>query len=346
MAARPLQAAKPGPPDSPADGAELAGPKIAERDDREGSTLDAEGAESRIEQLSARFEKASTERLATALLQGYDENDDAILNVAKNQLVARAKAGDGTATSAIVASLDRAEPGLQEYLVRVLGEIATADALRALIDIANRTLAIGDRAVRAATHAIAEVGQWRDESVPPEDLSALLEPYFRAISPRDTETLSAVAQGLTTLGTPQGVSEVLQMLDQLQQAGPSGKEARSRLSEALREVRNPASVPVLATRLQDDPGLTAETSRIAGDAMAAMGAPQATEALLNWAAGVTGAASTAQAVKWLSETREHRSLELLLEVNRRADFRDPALKERLAALARELSKRARPSSIP
>jgi hypothetical protein len=308
--------------------------------------LDAEDAERRIERLSTALESASAERLATALRQAFDESDDVTLNVAKNQLLARAKAGDQAATSAIVASLETAESALQEYLVRVLGEIATVDALRALIDVASHSRVTSERAERAALQTIAEIGQWRDESLPPEALSSLLERYFGAIPPQDTETLSAVARGLSSLGTAKGVNQVLEMLDQLQQNGSSGADTRSRLSEALREVRNPEAVPVLATRLQDDPRLTNATSRAAGDALAAMGDPQATEALLAWAAGVTDEASGEQAIKWFSETRDQGSLKLLLEASHREDFRNPALKERLAALARQLRQRELPQLSP
>jgi hypothetical protein len=231
-------------------------------------------------------------------------------------------------------------------LVRVLGEIATVDALRALIDIASHTRVTSERAEGAALQAIAEVGQWRDESLPPEALSSLLERYLGAIPPQDTETISAVARGLSSLGTPKGVSQVLEMLDQLQQYGSSGADTRSRLSEALREVRSPEAVPVLASRLQEDPGLTDDTSRVAGNALAAMGDPHATEVLLAWAAGVTDEMRGEQAIRWLSETRDQGSLNLLLEVSRRTDFRSPALKERLAVLATKLRQQALPKLSP
>ena len=324
----------------------VSGTRLTEQDESAGGSLDAEDAESRIEQRSRELENATVEHLATALRQAFDEHDDVILNVAKNQLLARAKAGDGAATSAIVAILDGTEPLLQEYLVRVLGEIATVDALRALIDIASHTRVTSERAEGAALQAIAEVGQWRDESLPPEALSSLLERYLGAIPPQDTETISAVARGLSSLGTPKGVSQVLEMLDQLQQYGSSGADTRSRLSEALREVRSPEAVPVLASRLQEDPGLTDGTSRIAGDALAAMGDPHATEVLLAWAAGVTDEMRGEQAIRWLSETRDQGSLNLLLEVSRRTDFRSPALKVRLAVLATKLQQQALPKLSP
>lgn len=325
---------------------ETPGDSLTGQDETAGIALDPDNAERRIEPLAAMLEKASTAELQTTLRQAFDKGDDILLNAARNHLLVRAKAGDAAATAAIVASVDAAEHALQEYLVRTLGEIATTDALSALIDIARHTHIAHERAVRAAIQAIAEVGQWRDENVPAEELSALLEQYFSTVSPRETETFAAVARGLSSLGTARGVHPVLQMLDQLQREGSATAELRSRLSEALTEVRNPDAVSVLASRLQEDPGLSGETSRVAGTALAAMGDPQATRALLDWAAGITDQPGAEQALTWLSGIRDQPSLELLLQSSHRENFHNAALKQRLGDLARELSQRALPKLSP
>lgn len=310
------------------------------------ASLNPEDAENRIEQLSTMLENATADELRAALHQAFERADDVMLNAARNHLLVRAKAGNGAATVALVAGLDTAEPALQEYLVRTLGEIATTDALRALIDIASHTHAVHDRAERAALQAIAEVGEWRDENVPAADLSVLLERYFSTLSPGETEAIAAAARGLSTLGTAQGVSQVMQTFEQLQREGSGSTELRSRLSEALTEVRNPEAVPVLSSRLQEDSGLTGEISRVAGHALAAMGDPRATQALLDWAAGIVDEPSGKQAVTWLSSIRDPRSLEILLQIGHRDDFRNPALKQSLAALAQELRQREMPSLSP
>jgi HEAT repeat protein len=191
-----------------------------------------------------------------------------------------------------------------------------------------------------ALEAIGSIGKYREKDVLPEALSSLLENYLDTMATGDMEVFGAIARGLSTVGTERGVETLLNWVET---QGGGKPEIAERLTKALRQVRSPEAVTPLLARLHKDPELHLQTTRIAGEALAAMGRSKATEALLQWAAMVSGEKQIRQALAWFSHVRDEESLQLLLHPKER--FRDPQMREKIAALAVQINKQSTPQLI-
>jgi len=282
----------------------------------------------------------SSDEITKALVQAIDLGDDVMLNVAKNALISRGRQQDDTAVQAIRSALANVPEKIQAYLIGILGEIATPASVATLLDILNASAGSGTRNRNAVLQAIGTIGQYREEAISPQALLSPLESYFDTATSADSDVLIAVARAFSSVGTAEGVDRLLQFVEAQADEQP---EAVQQVEIALLAVRNPEAVPPLQNRIQHDSELRYKITRTAGDTLAAMGAPQATTVLLQWAAEVTGAAQTDQALTWLSQVRDQQSLNLLLEASQRFRFHDQTLVQKISALAEQISNETTPS---
>ncbi len=298
--------------------------------------------EARVNQAVAKISPLPSEQIQNALLEAFNSLDSINFNIAKNELIARARRGDKTALAAIQSALNDTPPKLQAYLASMLGEIATDSALQILLEVLDTSLGQNREMRYAALEAISNIGKHRGQNAPTEALSSLLENYFQTITVSDQSLLSAVVMGLSTIGTAQGVERVLRFVDLQESAKTVPPELFQRMAESLRQVRNPAAMVPLQARLQQDPELNRQSTHMAGDALAAMGDVQATEVLLRWAADMTGKAQTKQALAWFSQVRDEQSLQQLLHAEEHRQFRDPQMLERISTLAKQIDQQSTP----
>jgi hypothetical protein len=276
--------------------------------------------------------------LIRMLRESAVRNDAFRLNLARNNLLVRSKAGD-SATLALVGNLlSETDMSLVALGARILGEAATPDCLALLLGAVQAPSSVAARSI--LLDSLSAVGSWNDESAFTASLSAKLEQFMDTVVTDDTEAIRAVTIGLAGLGTATGVGRIVDLIKQSSAADNKADQnvrvAQRAGADALREIRNPQAVPVLARELFNSNSKTA-MSTIAGDALAASGLPEATTVLIAWAAQARTADQVEQAVQWLGAVRDPESLELLLAVGTRADFVNGELQKRLAEVARHLA---------
>ncbi|MGH8611649.1 MAG: hypothetical protein ACREYF_06300 [Gammaproteobacteria bacterium] len=316
------------------------------------ATLEAPSLEAEVEDLDARVKRAvaqltrlSSEQVQAALLEAIRARDEVMLNVAKNELIARAKRSDATAVEAIRSAVGQVSSKQQAYFIGILGEIATPNALVALIEILEAPAVDKSEAWYAALDAVGSIGRYRDQNVSPEQLSVLLEDYFEAKSPEDPHLAAALASGLSTVGTERGVDWLLRYMAEHEAGKLMDPGLAKAMTASLTKVRNPAAVLPLQARLQEDPRLEGRAARAAGAALAAMGNARATEALLRWASQLTEKEQTKQALAWLSEVRDEQSIQFLLRAEDWFQFRDPELLAGITALAKKIDEESTPKLV-
>lgn len=285
--------------------------------------------------INPRFQAYSTPRLLDALVTADSAGDrDAVL-IALATLERRAQLGDDTVPRLLLDSLGRFSAEKRLALVKSLGRIASPAALDALFELTQPATAPALR--REALAEISRVGTHTyDNGEYPVELSPPLEQRLPQAM-HDPEMLAAVAGGLASVGAASGVEALLDTM-----AGhPDGPESQI-IARQLQAVRNPAAVPALAARLSDDGSAPAPVMEAAGDSLAAMGDPDATEALLNWAAQVEDERARMQALRWLGEVTDEASFERVIEAGSRYTFRDPGLLTAIQARLRAQDAETRP----
>jgi HEAT repeat protein len=294
-----------------------------------------------IEAAKARLSGLDTPALVSALRQAFDQSDDVSLNVAKEQLIERGKRGDATVVQAMAAAIGGMPEHLQPYLIEIMGEIPRPEALNALFGLLRGPLGQSETLRTAALGSIAAFGQTLDEQAPLPDLSGILEHYLESHAERlDTAQINAVAQALAGLGTASGVEKLLGLWEK-----QSSGEARSNIEQNLLETRNTAALPPLQQRLQQDPQLSHPATRIAGNVLAAMGDPAATQVLLDWAANADTAKDVQQALDWLAQTQDADSLQRIRQALKQQSFRSPKLQTELQKQTRELERQLSPEKL-
>jgi hypothetical protein len=287
-----------------------------------------------VDESTLSLAERSPAELAEILERSLSHGDDLALNVARNQLLVRAKAGDAASLDALARLLGDAKGPLSSYIARILGEVATTGSLNLLVESAKT--AGSNENKQAILTAMATIGEWTEPHHSTESMASILQAYMETLSIDDMEALTAVSRGLATLGSPTGVERVLALIKRLPANDRSLTEHRQALADTLKEVRNPEAVPVLAKALVDG-AANAETAEVAGDALAAMGQPEATAALIDWAAVSQSSTTADTVVRWLAAVRDPKSLELLLGVSIRQDFHNAALQARLLQLGKRLA---------
>jgi hypothetical protein len=95
---------------------------------------------------------------------------------------------------------------------------------------------------------------------------------------KDPQLLYAVARGLNTLGTAEGVERLLRFMEAQEANRTITPRLVKQMTASLRQVRNTAAIAPLKARLLQDRAVERETTRIVGEALAAVGNVRATEA--------------------------------------------------------------------
>jgi hypothetical protein len=170
------------------------------------------------------------------------------------------------------------------------------------------------------------------------ELSPVLEEVWSQ-RPGDWELLLTVAIGIANVGSERGVTLLLRAVAD---SGPTITEVEKgkhlpavAALQALKKIRNPAVVPILARELTHA-DLQDVVFIASGDALAAMGRPEATEALLEWAKQAPREA-TPLVRKWFRQIRDSVSVERLhKELLQNKPFRSEQIKEKLTVTLKEI----------
>lgn len=274
------------------------------------------------------------------LLTAINTRDNTFLNEFQSALITRAQQGDTNVVKALLAAVkDQRWHEHQDMLVQMLGEIATPAALAALLELTKENAADLEEAKNSALAAIAMIGQHRDQAREGlgfrAELSPLLEQRLDQVLDDPVE-LAAIARGISSIGTSAGVGQLLDKVTVV------AEQDRDKIAEALTSVRNPAAIAPLEAQLQVDSKQLSPAGRIAGSALAAMGKPAATQALLQWAAKISQPALRQQALEWFQQVRDEESLQMLLTAGQHYSFRDKQLRDQITAQAREMDRVTQP----
>ncbi len=199
-------------------------------------------------------------------------------------------------------------PDQKRWVITLLTEAATPQALSIVLDEAVRSQSSPLRSLLLESLVKITNNHW-DARFHPE-LSPALEAVWNE-QPDDWELLLAVASGIANVGSADGIALLLKTLDD---SGPIVTEedmdlpARAALL-ALKKIRNPDAVLILTKELRraDPKDVVFMAS---GDALAAMGRPEATAALLDWASHAPGEAAPL-VKKWLGQARDSGSVQRL-----------------------------------
>lgn len=265
----------------------------------------------------------------------FEQNDVSELALANHALGRRLQqVGDETVYQAIRERLQQADlPNERKaWLVALLTEVATPAALDILLDAA---LNPSDAELRnTVLDGIRQMGDRRWDGRFHPELSALLEDAWSQADHADAELLTALALTMAKAGAANGVEQLVAAIansGKSMQEIQHGQDARAHAAlNALMEVRNPEAIPTLvkwfnSAYSSDDTAFIAS-----GDALAAMGLPEATKILLEWAKHTADNAAPL-AGRWLGEVRDTESVQLLRDVVSRSEpFQSGVVKEKLA----------------
>lgn len=219
-------------------------------------------------------------------------------------------------------------------LVNLLTETATPKALEVLINALKDESSVSLRT--SLRTGIEKMGDNRWEARFHPELSAPLEKAWVEFTD-DPFVSASLARGIAKAGAPNGIAMLLETIanNGATLADISKNPQGSAALSAMGDIRNPAAVSVLAKTLTnynlDDPTFIA-----AGDGLAAMGSPEATNVLLSWAKQAPDAG--APLVKtWFSDVSDEKSLNLLraaISPSAGATFISARVKESIAEIVR------------
>lgn len=272
-------------------------------------------------------------QLVAALVTAIEARNDVAVKSAVRELKLQSAKADGKVViAALCAAISDAPAEAEQYLVRLLGQIGNSAALEVLLDLVS-TQEVRYADIRpAAFSAIREsAGGRQDDGSFKTELSPLLVTQLGKAAD-DPRQLGELAHSIAAIGSAEGVSALLTQLDQFS----ADSEQYRRVAASMENIANPAAVPPLTTRLKDDAILAKETTRISGTAFAGMGQPEATGALLDWATGLESPTARRQALEWLGQAADERSIHMLGQAALRSDFKDRKLAVEIAKTAHAL----------
>lgn len=261
-------------------------------------------------------------------------------------------------------------------LLDLLGEIATPDSLKQLVQVAvkgqDTPLYI------PALQVISRIGDNRWDGRFHEELSPLLEKVWFDATIDDPVFLSAIAKAMAGVGTVEGVELLLSTVAGENKSNDTVDVNRLKQAaafEAVPKIRNPAAVDALSARLRSSSGTTGLTGSdaadslvftpasadqsvtmitgtgnapveknsdsdlnesdlifnidgsvmaAAGNALAEIGTPQATQAILDWAQQATDEGAR-YLENWLPKISDAGSLTLLTASQSTVDFQSQAV---------------------
>ena len=247
----------------------------------------------------------------------------------KTEIIARLNQGDAATLQWTQRALGSSEPRTQRHLIDVLGQTESSEALEALLQFAQAAEAGKGDPRMPALRAIAGLKRLEKASEQSRDAaSAVLEQYLENGSD-DTETLYAVASGISKLGRPEGISKLIGLLE-------TKPQTTGIISGALNKARSPAAISLLKDRLLQDPELSNPASNIIGSTLGAIGTPQAVKALLALASKARSEETRQMIFSWLSQIHDERSIQLLYSAEDDYRFADPQFGLQLQELGQQI----------
>jgi PBS lyase HEAT-like repeat-containing protein len=218
----------------------------------------------------------------------------------------------------------------KRWVVDLLTETATSEALKAVLNEAVNSQPSALQRLLLESILKMTNNRW-DARFHPE-LSPVLEEIWNQ-RPGGWELLLTVATGIANAGSEHGGALLLRAVAN---SGPTVTEVEKGKNlpalaalRALRKIRNPEVVPILAKELTHA-DLEDVVFIASGDALAAMGRPEATEALLEWAKQAPPEA-TPLVERWFRQIRDSVSLERLhKDLLQNKPFHSEQVREKLA----------------
>jgi hypothetical protein len=168
-------------------------------------------------------------------------------------------------------------------LLDLLAEIATPDSLAQLINLAKNNSQ--SSLYILILQAISRIGDNRWDGQFHGELSPILEEAWINVEIADPEFLGAVGKAIATVGSSEGVEQLLKTVSGSTQGTEPEDITRIKQEvafESIPKVRNPDAVDVLSTWLNKEP-LQTPAFEVSGNALAEIGSAQATQKIVDWA---------------------------------------------------------------
>ena len=224
----------------------------------------------------------------------------------------------------------------KRWVVDLLTETATSNALKVVLNEAVNSEPSALQRLLLDSILKMTNNRW-DARFHPE-LSSVLEEIWNQ-RPGDWELLLTVATGIANAGSERGGTLLLSAVANSRPTVTEVEKGRNLPAlaalGALRKIRNPEVVPILAKELTHA-DLKDVVFIASGDALAAMGRPEATEALLEWAKQAPREASPL-VERWFRQIRDSLSLERLhKDLLQNKPFHSEQVKEKLAVTLKEI----------
>lgn len=240
--------------------------------------------------------------------------------------------------------LDEAvDEGERLGLARILGESNSPEGLSTLVDAVLSTR--NPVLQRSIIEQLGRMGGRRN----PEQVSAMAEAavnVWQRIPERselEPALLSVVSGVLAKLGDPVGISllrtQAVQGGNTLAEFDGKASDASLAAMNASLQVRGPQSVPLLTAALLKSDSTSTEFVW-SGQALASMGRPEATSALIEWAKGAPDSCAETAAA-WIGAVRDSRSHALVRELaasGAQMQFASSRVKQAVLASADKLAK--------
>jgi hypothetical protein len=224
----------------------------------------------------------------------------------------------------------------KRWVVDLLTETATSEALKVVLNEAVNSQPPALQRLLLESILKMTNNRW-DARFHPE-LSPVLEEIWNQ-RPGDGELLLTVATGIANAGSERGATLLLRAVANGRPTVTEVEKGKNLPTlaalRALRKIRNPDVVPILAKELTHA-DLKDAVFIASGDALAAMGRPEATEALLEWAKQAPREA-TPLVERWFRQIRDSVSLERLhKDLLQNKPFQSEQIKETLAVTLKEI----------
>ena len=221
-------------------------------------------------------------------------------------------------------------------VVDLLTETATSEALKVVLNEAVNSQPSALQ--RLLLESILKITNNRWDARFHPELSPVLEEIWNQRS-GDGELLLTVATGIANAGSERGATLLLRAVANGRPTVTEVEKGKNLPAlaalRALRKIRNPEVVPILAKELTHA-DLKDAVFMASGDALAAMGRPEATEALLEWAKQAPREA-TPLVERWFGQIRDSVSLERLHnDLLQNKPFHSEQIKETLAVTLKEI----------
>lgn len=172
---------------------------------------------------------------------------------------------------------------IKAILLDLLAEIATPDALRQLLSLAEQ--GTNSPLYIQVLQALSRIGDNRWDGRFHTELSQALETAWSNPDNIDQAFLSAVGKAIAAVGSPEGVNQLLLTVSGNNKDKATEETNRIKQAvafEVIPEVRNPDAVDVLSTWFEQEP-LGTPAFEVSGSALAEIGSPKATQEIVDWA---------------------------------------------------------------